>query len=111
MMKLVTATCKKNINDLHAELYHPSESITHATTKAMGILVTSVFKPCEDCIWGKAKQQGVSKKDITWSKIFEERLFFNISSLSTPTFGNDKHWLLVLDDSSNYIWFLFKREP
>ena len=28
---------KKNMNNLHVELSHPSESITHATTKALGI--------------------------------------------------------------------------
>ena len=32
-----TAPCKKNINDLHIELGHPSELIIHATVKDMGI--------------------------------------------------------------------------
>ena len=27
---------KKNINDLHVEFGHPSQSITHATAKALG---------------------------------------------------------------------------
>ena len=39
-----------------------------------------------------------------------ERLFFNISSLSTPTFGSKKHWLHVIDDSSNYVWSFFLKE-
>ena len=41
---------------------------------------------------------------------FEERLFFDISSPSTPTFGSKKHWLLVVDDSSDYIWSFFLKE-
>ena len=46
-----TAPCKKNINDLHIELGLQSESITHATAKALGIKVTGTFKLCEDLPW------------------------------------------------------------
>ena len=53
---------KRNINDLHIELGHPSQTITHITTKALGIQVTSTL--CEDCALGKAKQQAVSKKAV-----------------------------------------------
>ena len=41
-----TSSYTKNINDLHSKLGHPSKSITHATAKAIGIQVTSTFKPC-----------------------------------------------------------------
>ena len=54
----------KNINDLDIELGHPSESITHATAKAMGIQVTGTFKSCEDCALGNVKQEGLSKKAL-----------------------------------------------
>ena len=56
--KAVTATAhiKRDINDLHAELGHPSEAITRSTTKNFGIQVTSTFKLCEDSALGKAKQ-------------------------------------------------------
>ena len=33
-----------------------------ATTKALGIQVTGMFKQCEDCALGKAKQCAISKK-------------------------------------------------
>ena len=59
-----TALDKKNINDLHLKISHPSESITHATAKAMGIQVTGTFKLCEDCTLGKVKKCGVSKKAV-----------------------------------------------
>ena len=51
-----TALPKKSINNLHVELGHPSKTITHSTTKALGIRVTGMFKPCEGCVLGKAKQ-------------------------------------------------------
>ena len=47
-----------------------------------------------------------AKKAIPHSKILGEKLSFNISSPTTPTFGGKWHWLLVIDHSSNYIWSL-----
>ena len=106
----VTALPKKNINNLHIELGHPSKTITHITAKALGFQVTGPFKPCEDCALGKAKHQSVSKNAVPRSKILGERLFFNISSPSTPTFGRERHWLLVMDDYSNYSWSFFLKK-
>ena len=58
MVQSATAPSKKNINNLHVELGHPSKSIT---TKAMHIKVNSTFNLCKDCALGKAKQGAVSK--------------------------------------------------
>ena len=51
-----TAPCKKNINDLHVELGHASDSIGYATTKTLGMQVIGTFKPFEDCALSKANQ-------------------------------------------------------
>ena len=59
---------------------------------------------------GKTKHLWVSKKAVAWSKILGEKLFFDISSHLTLTFGGKKHWLLVIDDSSNYVWRFFLKE-
>ena len=40
---------RKEIYYLNTKLSHPSEVITHTTTKIMGIHITRTFKPCEDC--------------------------------------------------------------
>ena len=34
-------------------------------------------------------------------------LFFNISSPLTPTFGCRKHWLLVIENNTDYAWSYF----
>ena len=83
---LATALHKKNVNNLHAKLGHPSEVITHATIKLMHMEVTSTFKLCEDCALRKDKKGRVCKKAVAHSKIMGGWLFFNISSPSTPTF-------------------------
>ena len=102
-----TALIKQNINDLHVELSHPSEAIMRSTTKSLRIQVTGTFKPYEDCTLGKAKQQAASKKAVPHLQVFGERLFFDISSPSSLTFGGKCHWLLVIDDCSNYCWSFF----
>ena len=52
----------RNVNNLHIELGHPSETITQATAKALGIHVTSTFKPCEDCAWVKLSNMPSTKR-------------------------------------------------
>ena len=110
--KAVSATAlgKQDINDLHIELGHLLQAIMRSTTKSFGIKAPSTFKPCEDCALGKAKQRVVSKKAVPCSQILGERLFFDISSPTTPTFGGKRHWLLVIDDYSNYCWSFFSSE-
>ena len=76
-----------------------------ATTKSMGM-----FIPCKDCTLGKAKKGRVSKVAIACSKNLGERLFFDIGSPSTPSCGGQKHWSLVIDDSTNYMWIYFLTE-
>ena len=66
--------------------------------------------PCEDCTLSKAKEQDVSKKAVAQSKLLGERLFFEISSPSTPIFGGQKCWLLIIDDNSHFIWSFFLKE-
>ena len=105
-----TALHKKNINDLHVEVGHPSQSITHATAKVMGIQVTSTFKPCEDFTLGKVNENGVSKKAVACSKFLGKRLFFDINSPSTLTFEGKKYWQLVKEESSNYAWSFFIKD-
>ena len=61
-----------------------------------------MFNSYEDCALGKAKKGTVHKKAVECSKILGERLFFDISSPLTPTVGGKKHWLLVMEDSSDY---------
>ena len=101
---------KKNINNLHIELGHPSETITQETAKDLVIQVPGTFKPCKNCALGNSKHQAVSKKTIPHLQILGERLFFVISSPSTPTFDGKHHWLLVIDDCSNWSWSFFLKE-
>ena len=70
---------RNDIDVLHLELGHPLEVFTHATGRAMGLNLTGTFQPSEDYALVKAKKSAIRKKAIEQSKIFGERLFFDIS--------------------------------
>ena len=91
---------KRDMYILHAELSHCLEVITQATGLAMEFHHTSMLKPCEDYDLGKTIKVGSVNRLIMCSKILGERLLFEISTSSTPTFVSTKLWLLILKDSS-----------
>ena len=86
------------------------EIITKATDWAMGLHLMGMFKPWQDCALGNATKSGVIKKDVTFSKIVEVSLFFDISSPFTPTFGGKKHWLLSWKTALIMHGVIFKRK-
>ena len=58
---------KKDINEIHTELWHLLEENTHAKGKAMGLKLTSTLKTYADCTLRKAKKARVSKETVTQS--------------------------------------------
>ena len=65
---------RKDVNELHAELGHPSEDVTRATGAARGMKVVGTFAPCENCALSKAKQTKVSKIPAERSQTRGKRL-------------------------------------
>ena len=81
---------------------------TQGTEGAMGVYINGMFMPCEDCALGEVKKTRVSKKAVSYSKVLGEMLFFDISSLLSPTFGGKNHCLLI-KDRSDFAWSHFKK--
>ncbi len=73
----------------------------------MGIKLVGKFKPCEACILGKSKQRKVNKTAVECSMVTGERLYLDISSPNTASLSRKKHWLLILDDATGYVWSYF----
>ena len=57
---------------------------------------------CEECVLGKAKKTSVPKVKLERANRPGERIFIDISSPTTKSIGGSRHWLLVLDDYSDY---------
>ena len=78
----------------------------------MDIHLTGMFKPCQDCAFGKAKKSRVGKRDAEHSNILGEKPFFDMSSHSTVTFRGKEHCLFGVKDNTDHAWsYLLKESP
>ena len=70
------------------------------------------FEPCSDCAKAKAKQANVPKSipDEKRSTVPGERLFFDISSIKSKSFGGAKFWLLIVDDATGFAFSYFLKK-
>ena len=96
-----------NINDLHERLGHPSEEATRKTGKMLGLKVTGAFQKCENCAISKARRMNLNKERVERSKTRGFRLFIDVSSIKTVSFGGKKFWLLILDDCTDCCFSFF----
>ena len=78
--------------------------ITQAIGRAMGLVLTDILQCWEDYALGKSQKCGMSKKAVEHSKIVVEKLFFDISAPSNPTIDSEKHWVLVINNSTDFVW-------
>ncbi len=93
-------------------LGHCGEEKTRAVAKYYGVKLSGEFTPCPDCAKAKAKQANVPKSipDEKRSKIPGERLFFDISSIKSRSFGGTKFWLLIVDDATGFAFSYFLKK-
>eukprot|EP00970_Alexandrium_tamarense_P003304 scaffold525_cov112-Alexandrium_tamarense.AAC.1 len=96
-----------NINEYHCALGHPCEATTRATAKAFGVRLIGQMKPCKNCALSKAKAKKISKVPVKRASKPGGRLHIDISSPSTKSIGGKCHWLLVVDDCTDYAWSFF----
>ena len=102
-----------DVNYFHDLLGHFGEDKTRAVAKYYGIKLKGKFNPCSDCAKAKARQANIPKsiEDGKKSTIPGERLFFDISSIKSKSFGGAKFWLLIIDDATGqaFSYFLKKK--
>ena len=93
---------KIDINNLHKMLGHCGEATARMTGKAHGYDVVGIFKPCEACSVGKARQKSINKEWKGGSVTAGERLYVYIRSITGESYGESKFWALVVDDYLSY---------
>lgn len=104
---LVKTMLSINIMDFHARLGHVNEEVVQQTDIYSGVKLTGKWQPCLSCLKGKAKQQAVSKGLNKKSKVPAERLFIDIGSVKSTSFGNSKFWSMIVDDCTDFVWSYF----
>ena len=99
------------IQKLHYMMGHTGKHLINPTTKYLGIQTTGKLNPCEHSARGKIRQANIptiSKNQQ--AKIPGERIFIAISSMMHPTSGGKKHWLLIVDEATDYTHSFFLKK-
>ena len=69
----------------------------------MGIKLTGKLEPCEVCTQAKIRQANVPKKKQKQVPSRPGyRMFIDISSFKHESMGGKRHWLIVVDEFSDY---------
>ena len=107
----VSKQMKVAIDTMHQMLGHPDEATARATAKALGYEIKrGKMKKCPSCAIGKAKQKNVSKTNPKKATDKGGRLFMDISSVKSASYGGAKFWVLIEDDATEMCWSLFLKK-
>jgi hypothetical protein len=96
-----------DINEFHLIMNHAGEETLRLTAKAHGIKLKEQLKPCFACKMANARKPKVPKSTETVAEKLGERIFIDISSIKSKSYGGTKFWLLVVDDKSDKSWSFF----
>ena len=87
----------------HQMTGHTGEHLLKATDENMGIKLTGKLEPYEACTQLKIRQASVPKnkqKQVPSRPGY--RMFIDISSFKHASMGEKRHWLIVVDEFSDY---------
>ena len=73
--QLVRSSTEKDIYVLHIDLGHPSKVITYENGREMGLHLTGIFKPHEDCTPGMTKEGHIIKGCQALQNLGREAVF------------------------------------
>ena len=89
---------------------HTGEHLLRPTAEYMGIKLTGKLEPCEMCAQAKITQANVpKKKEKQVPSRPGYRMFIDISSFKHESMGGKRHWLIVVDEFSDYSHSFFLR--
>ena len=96
----------------HQMTRHTGEHLLRTTAENMGIKLTGKLEPCEICAQAKIRQANVpKKKEKQVPSRFGYRIFIDISSFKHESMGGKRHWLIAVDEFSDYSHsFFLKRK-
>ena len=87
----------------HKMTGHTGEHLLKTTAENMGIKFTGKLEPCETCTQAKIRQANMpKKKQKQLPSRPGYRMFIDISSFKHESMGGKRHWLIVVDEFSDY---------
>ena len=89
---------------------HTGEHLLRTTAENMGIKLTRKLEPCEICAQAKIRQANVpKKKEKQVPSRPGYRMFIDISSFKHESMCGKRHWLIDVDEFSDYSHSFFLR--
>ena len=99
------------IQKLHCMMGQTGKHLINPTTKYLGIQITGKLNPCEHCTKEKIRQANTPKFfKNQQAKNPGEGIFIDVSSMIHASAGGKKHWLLIVDEATDYTHSIFKEE-
>ena len=93
---------------LHQITGHKGEHLLKPTANYMKLKLLGSLPPCEACAKAKIRQRKVQKKKIKKMPTKPGyRAFIDISSFKQASRGGNRHWLIVVDEFSDYTHSFF----
>ena len=95
----------------HQMTGHTGEHLLETTAEYMGIKLTGKLGPCEVCAQVKIRQANVPKKKQKQVPSRPGyRMFIDTSSFKDESMGGKRHWLIAVDEFSDYSHSFFLRK-
>ena len=96
---------------LHLMTGHTGEHLLKPTANYMKLKLIGRLPPCEACAKAKIRQRNVQKKKIKKMPTKPGyRVFIDISSFKQVSRGGNKHWLIMVDEFSDYTHSFFLKK-
>ena len=96
------------ISKFHQITGHTGEHLLKPTANYMKLKLLGRLPPCEICAKAKIRQRNIPKEKI--KKMATRpgyRVFIDISSFKQVSRGGNRHWLIVVDEFSDYAHSFF----
>ena len=96
------------ISKFHQITGHTGEQLLKPTANYMKLKLLGRLPPCEICAKAKIRQRNVPKKKVKKMPTRPGyRVFIDISSFKQVNRGGNRHWLIVVDEFSDYAHSFF----
>ena len=97
-----------SMSKFHEMTGHTGEHLLNPTANYMKLKLIGTLPPCEACAKAKIRQRNIPKKKM--KKLPTRpgyRVFMDICSFKQVSRGGNRHWLVVVDEFSDYTHSLF----
>ena len=97
-----------SMSKFHEMTGHTGEHLLKPTANYMKLKLIGTLPPCEACAKAKIRQRNISKKKMKKLPTRPRyRVFMDICSFKQVSRGGNRHWIVVVDEFSDYTHSFF----